>query len=166
MRIYLVGFMGCGKSTYGRSLADALGFNFIDLDAEIEKAEGKSIADFFTGKGEEAFRKAESDILRATAKTDNVVIATGGGAAAYSDNMDWMNQNGTTVYVKLFEPELIRRLSNEQESRPLIKDLDEGQLQEFVHKKLRERAPYYTQARCVVDPLSLEAKELAGLLRA
>jgi shikimate kinase len=156
--------MGSGKTTYGRQLAEELKWNFIDLDAEIEKAEKKSIADIFASGNEETFRKLEAGVLRDTAQFNHVVISTGGGAAAWDENMEWMNRNGKTVYLKLFETDLVRRLSSEQENRHLIKDLEIDQIHEFVHRKLRERAPFYTQAQIVIDPLSLDARELAHII--
>lgn len=99
MRIFLIGFMGCGKSTLGKKLATKLGYDFIDLDYQLEKQMGTSIGNYFAANGEEAFRKLESKTLKEFDYPINGVIATGGGTPCYFDNMDWMNSNGITIYM-------------------------------------------------------------------
>ena len=103
MKIYLVGFMGCGKSTYGKKLAGKLKYSSVDLDKLVEEKAGKTVYEIFESEGEDAFRKLEAEALRETADLDNCVIATGGGAPAYWENMAWMNENGKAVFLKLFE---------------------------------------------------------------
>lgn len=165
MRIYIVGFMGSGKSTYGAQLATELGFGFTDLDTNIEQTAGQSIASLFETEGEEHFRKLESEALLATAQLENHVIAAGGGTPVFNHQMEWMNDNGTTVYLKLFEPELTKRLSVEMATRPLLKEQTEETLPGFVYETLRERAFYYHQAQIVIDPLNMQPKELAEMLK-
>lgn len=165
MRIYIVGFMGSGKSTYGTQLASELGFGFTDLDANIEETAGQSISSLFEDKGEEHFRKLESEELLKTATLQNHVIATGGGTPIFNHQMEWMNDNGTTIYLRLFEGELTKRLATELGSRPLLKDQTEETLPEFIYNTLRERAFYYHQAQIVIDPLNMQPKELAEILK-
>ncbi|RYZ24966.1 MAG: shikimate kinase [Chitinophagaceae bacterium] len=165
MRIYIVGFMGSGKSTFGAQLATELGFGFTDLDTQVEEIAGQSVASVFEDKGEEFFRKLESEALSATEKLENHVIATGGGTPVFNHQAEWMNDNGTTVYLKLFESELSKRLSAEMALRPLLKDQTEETLPEFVYNMLRERAFYYQQAQIVIDPLHFSPKELAAMLK-
>jgi shikimate kinase len=157
--------MGSGKSTYGIQLAEALGYSFLDLDAAVCDKTGMSIPELFRDGNESRFRKAEEEALHATESLENIVVATGGGAAAFGSNMQWMNEHGTTIYLKLFEPELINRLQHEKSQRPLIADLDEEQLQSFVYSTLRARAPFYTQAQITIDPLSLTPAQLAEITR-
>jgi len=157
--------MGSGKSTYGAQLASALDFGFLDLDTQIEETAGQSISSLFEDKGEEHFRKLESEELIKTATLQNHVIATGGGTPVFNHQMEWMNDNGTTVYLRLFEGELTKRLSGDLSLRPLLKDQTEETLPEFVYNTLRERAFYYHQAQIVIDPLQMQPKELAEILK-
>ena len=115
MRIYLTGFMGAGKTMVGRSLAQKLGCEFIDLDYQIEHTSGETIESIFETGGESEFRKRESEILRNTNK-DPAVISTGGGCFIY--NRDWMLNNGKVVYLKVPFDTLVTRIGAET-SRPL-----------------------------------------------
>jgi shikimate kinase len=165
MRIYLTGFMGSGKTTYGKALAEKMDYGFTDLDEEAEKKAGKNIPAIFETEGEPHFRKLESEALKATATLENHVIATGGGAACHENQMDWMRENGLTVYLKLFEGELERRLIPLKEERPLIKNLGTEELQNFIYNTLRQRSAYYHKAEIVIDPLQLQPEELAEILK-
>lgn len=97
-RIFLIGFMGCGKTTLGRKLATRLGYTFYDLDHLLEEQAGMSVAEYFSSFGETAFRLAESEILKNTSYGENAVISTGGGLPCFFDNMDWMKAHGITLY--------------------------------------------------------------------
>jgi len=165
MQIYIIGFMGSGKSTFGKALAEEIGYGFVDLDKEIEKREKSTIQKIFTEKGEDAFRKAEHEALLASVNEENIVVATGGGAPCFQDNMKWMNDRGLTIYLKLFEGELKRRIEPEMEHRPLLKDLDSEGLERFVYNTLRERAVYYHQAKVVINPLIITPENMAAILR-
>lgn len=164
-RIYIIGFMGSGKSTYGKELAAELGYDFLDLDEAITKKAGISISQIFEKQGEEHFRKLESEALKETANLKNHVIATGGGTPCFHDQMQWMNEHGKTVYLKMFDGDLYARLQEEQEERPLIKGKSEEEFQDFIYKTLRERAVFYHQAEILIDPLRMEAKDLAAVLQ-
>lgn len=150
MLIYLVGFMGCGKSTIGKKLANRLGYHFIDLDIYIEQKHMSPIAAIFQKQGEAHFRQLESKSLREI-QGFGQVIATGGGTACFYDNMDWMNRQGTTIYLELSPEALFSRLVNVKYKRPSTKGLSDEELKQFIIQKLDERKPFYEQAKLKVN---------------
>ena len=160
MRIYLIGFMGCGKSTWGKKLAEKLDCAFIDIDKRIEAIEGGIVAEVFKIKGEEYFRKLEADVLRSTVLEKNAVISCGGGTPCYFDNMEWMKQRGKTVYLNLSPENLFGRLRTRKEKRPLIANLDDDQLRDFIFQKLSEREAFYLQADIKIDPAVSKPKDI------
>jgi shikimate kinase len=163
MRIFLTGFMGSGKTTMGRKLANYLGYQFVDLDKFLEEKAGMSINDFFQLHGETAFREFEKEILQNSSFSENTVIATGGGAPCYFDNMGWMNKNGVTVYLMVPPKGLVDRLKHATD-RPLIKGLSEQDLLKFITEKLKDREPFYKQARYIVNGLNLTAEKFASCI--
>lgn len=163
MIIFLVGFMGCGKSTKAKQLAQRLNCAVIDLDAVIVESQGLSIADYFAANGEDAFRQLESTTLKNYDYPETCVVATGGGLPCFFDNMDWMNANGRTVYLQMTPPQLVSRLHN-REKRPLLKGMDDEQLLEFIVKKLEERNPFYNKAQLTVDAFDLDGAKLEEAL--
>ena len=166
MLIYLTGFMGSGKSTYGVGLAGALGYNFIDLDEEIVEITGMSINDIFEKKGEDYFREKEAEALLKTFTLKDTVVATGGGAPCHYANMEKMNEHGITIYLKLFENELYNRLLQDVDKRPKLKGKTPDEVMDFVFKTLKERAFYYHQAQIVIYPPMIAATDLAKTLLA
>ena len=160
MRIYLIGFVGCGKSTWGKKLAEKLDCAFIDIDKRIEAIEGGTVAEVFKIKGEEYFRKLEADVLRSTVLEKNAVISCGGGTPCYFDNMEWMKQRGKTVYLNLSPENLFGRLRTRKEKRPLIANLDDDQLRDFIFQKLSEREAFYLQADIKIDPAVSKPKDI------
>jgi shikimate kinase len=164
MRIYLLGYMGCGKSTIGKKLAKTLGIPFIDLDERIEQQAGKTIVAIFEQDGEAVFRKIEQQALHHTFELENAVIATGGGAACYADNMDQMRVNGVTVYIELPAKVLADRLKNAATKRPLLKNKSEAEQLAFIEKALLEREPYYRRACVIVNGIDLNVKTLLDSL--
>lgn len=156
--------MGSGKSTMGRKLAGYLQYSFIDLDKLIENKAGMSIAEYFSLNGENQFRELERDILQQTEFGENAVIATGGGAPCYFSNMDWMNENGKTVYLSMEPKALANRLIHSKTQRPLIKGLNPDELVNFISLKLGSREPYYNKAHFIVGGTDLTAEKLAGYL--
>lgn len=164
MIVFLVGFMGCGKSTKAKQLANRLNCAVIDLDAEIVKKVGKSIAEYFAEFGEAAFRKLESDTLTTYSYPETCVVATGGGLPCFFDNMDWMNAKGQTVYLQMTPAQLVSRLGN-REKRPLLKGMDDEQLFTFIELKLAERNPFYTQSKVILDAFNLDAELLEKRLK-
>jgi len=163
--VFFMGYMGSGKSSIGKKIANKLGFNFIDLDVEIERLTEKSISEIFELKGEEAFRKLESETLRKTGKKD-VVIALGGGTACTDENIDYINSNGYTVYLKLSNEKLIGRLRQNKSKRPLIAKLNDKEIGEFVENQLTVRSPYYEKAHLIVNVDELKPEKLHQLIRA
>jgi shikimate kinase len=163
-RIFLIGFMGSGKSTLGSKLARRIGYDFIDMDRLIEETAELSIPAIFSEHGEEVFRKWESDILHELCHREKIVIATGGGAPCHSKLMDLMNTHGTTIYIRLSPAELRSRLRRSRTERPLIKGKSEEELIEYITKLLEQREKYYNQASFVVNGMNLRSEELATLL--
>jgi len=163
-RIFLIGFMGCGKTTLGRKLAARLGYTFYDLDHLLEEQAGMSVAEYFSNFGETAFRLAESEILKNTAYSENAVISTGGGLPCFFDNMDWMKAQGTTVYIKLSPKTLAGRLEHGKEERPLLRHKHGEELINFISEKLAERESFYMQAQVIADGLSLTAEKVVELV--
>ena len=154
MKIFLVGFMGCGKSYVGKRLATKFGFQFVDIDNIIENTEGSTIAQIFANQGETFFRQLESDTLKRLEKWDNIVIATGGGAACFHDNMQWMNEKGVTIYLKATPELLLSRLKSETEHRPILNGRTDLDLLEFIEMKLAERSQFYERALVTVEQLT------------
>lgn len=138
--------MGSGKTHWGRILAEKLGAPFLDLDEFIEKNEGKPVAEIFADSGEKGFRVLEREYLLRLAALPPAVVATGGGTPCFFDNMDWMKKNGATVYLETPPEILFERLKTEREQRPLLKNLSEAELKDFIQSRLREREVFYRQA--------------------
>ncbi|WP_231464087.1 shikimate kinase [Pedobacter sp. Leaf132] len=159
MIIFLVGYMGCGKSTKAKQLAHRLNCPVIDLDAEIVSQSGKTIAEYFEAFGESGFRTYESEMLKSYPYPETCVVATGGGLPCFFDNMDWMNNRGLTIYLQMTPAALVSRLHNRQK-RPLIKDLNDEELFVFIGEKLQERDPFYTKAKLIVDAFDLDGEKL------
>ena len=154
MLIFLLGFMGSGKSFCGKRIAANFDVPFFDLDHEIESSEKKSIKELFDVKGENVFRQIESAVLIDLVNKNNInsnqvsgVIACGGGTPCYHGNVEFMNQNGLTVWLDPSIETLIKRLKPGKSHRPLIENFSDAELEAFIHSKLSERAMYYGQAK-------------------
>ena len=150
-RIYLIGYMGSGKTTVGRSLAKKLDFQFIDMDDFIENRQRKTINEIFTEKGETDFRLLENKALEEISAFENVVISTGGGAPCFHNNLEIMNKTGFTVYLKVSPKELANRLNIYKNNRPLLKNKAPHEMIAFISENLEKREPYYNQAELVFD---------------
>jgi shikimate kinase len=164
MKIFLIGFMGSGKTTLGRKLATRMGYEFIDLDHKLEQQVELSIAEYFSFFGEDEFRKKEAEVLKKSLYPDDAIISTGGGLPCYFDNMDWMKANGKVVYIKLSPKTLADRLETGKEERPLLQDKHGDDLVAFIEQKLAEREDFYSQANIIVDGLSLTAERLEQII--
>ncbi len=164
MRIFLVGFMGAGKSTLGRELAPLMNMQFVDLDQEIETRAGKGIPAIFAAEGEAHFRDLEKQMLHEVIEKDNIIVACGGGTPCYFDNMDVMNKSGVTIYIKMSTDALTERLQQDG-SRPLINDLNNGELWQWIHTTLEDRETFYLQSQYKVKGKGLKASELAEFVR-
>ena len=152
MKIFLIGFMGSGKTYWGRQLSEKLRLPFFDLDEQIESHEGKTISQIFAEEGEEYFRLLEKDALHIIAEShDSFIMATGGGTPCYFNNIEFMNKAGTAVWLNTSVDLLFERLMKDKEHRPLIKNLNEAQLRTYIIKKFSDRKIYYEQAELVVE---------------
>lgn len=165
MILYLIGFMGSGKSTTGTRLASKLGWEFIDLDTEIENKTGLTISQIFSEKGEEFFRSLETELLHELGNRKDLVISCGGGTPCFNNNMDYMNSRGHTIYLKLQARALTDRLIKSSANRPLIKGLSEKELQEYIEAALHNREPYYNMSKSIIKGLSLDLSQLIDHLK-
>ena len=159
MKIFLIGFMGSGKTYWGKQLSEKLGIPFFDLDEQIVSHEGKPIIDIFASEGEEYFRFSEKDILHLiTESHESFVMACGGGTPCYFSNIEYMNQSGTTVWINTPMDVLFERLIDEKNHRPLISKLSDEQLKAYIIKKFADRKIYFEQADIVIEeePFQLE----------
>jgi shikimate kinase len=162
--IYIIGFMGSGKSTVGRKLAASMGWPFIDLDRKIEGVALKTIPRIFSEDGEEHFRRIESEVLRNLDNTKRTVVSTGGGTPCHGDNMDFMLQTGLTVYLKMTPGQLAKRLLDSSGERPLLKNVPDESLPGFIEEKLAHREKWYSKAEIIVDGLSLNIELLESIV--
>ena len=145
-RILLIGFMAAGKTTLGRALAKELGLQFIDLDHYIECRYRCTVSQLFADRGEEAFRQIERNMLHEVAEFEDVIIATGGGTPCFFDNMEYMNAQGTTVFLEAAVEVIYTRLTIARVQRPLVVGKSEEELRRYITDMLERRAPYYRQA--------------------
>ncbi len=146
MRFFLVGFMGSGKTYWGKKWSEASGLKCYDLDQEIELREGKSISRIFKEEGEEAFRKMEHTALKTLLHLDDFILSCGGGTPCWHNNMKLMNASGTTIYLKSNAVDLTERLRLEKEARPLLQQVPDDLLHDFIQERIDQRAPCYSQA--------------------
>ncbi len=163
-RAFLIGFMGSGKTTIGRHLAKDLKWQFLDLDAYIEKEEGRTIREIFAQEGEAAFRRIETEALAKVAQMESVVIAAGGGTPCNERNIEIMRHSGATVYIKVAPEELAKRLYSARENRPLIAQKTDDELLDYIKAKLSEREPFYSRAHMIVDGAALPFSTYATLV--
>jgi shikimate kinase len=163
-RIFLIGFMGSGKSTLGTRFARKIGYDYVDMDHLIEETAGMTIPGIFREHGEQVFRKWEHDILLELCEREHVVVSTGGGAPCHGEMISIMNRHGDTVYIKLPAPVLKDRLRHSRTERPLIRGKTEGELLDFIHQLLQEREPYYSRAKYTVDGVNLDLDTLEHIL--
>lgn len=150
-RIFLIGYMGAGKTTVGKDLAKRLGLSFVDLDCYIEGRYHKTVGQLFAEKGEDVFRDIERRMLHEVALFEDVLISTGGGAPCFFDNMEFMNTVGVTVYLKVSVEELAKRLELCKNTRPVLRGRSGDELTAFVAESLEKRTPFYTKATVIFD---------------
>lgn len=148
MLVFLTGFMGCGKSTVGRQLADELGFAFIDSDEQIEASVGMTIRELFEKQGEAAFRELETSFVSELDAKENTVVSVGGGLPCHHHLMDSLKRLGTVIYLETTPRTLTARLESERSQRPLLSTVPD--LTEFIEQKLGERSGIYQQAHFTV----------------
>ena len=165
MLVYLIGFMGSGKSTVGKKLSNRLGFSYIDLDSAIEQTEGRTVSKIFTEEGEIYFRNIEAEVLRDCSGKSDTVISCGGGTPCFNKNMEYMNNEGQTVYLEMTAAALMSRLLHSRSKRPLIAELDDNELDQFIRKSLAEREKWYLKSKYTIDGLNPDLNQLTSLLQ-
>lgn len=151
MVIFLVGFMGCGKSTLGPILAKRFGYKFIDTDAVVARREEMSVSDIFALKGEEGFRRLERALIQEIDSTQNTIVATGGGTPCCDDNIEIMLLKGVVVYFELSPQSLYARLVKSPTPRPRITGMQPEDLLQYITQTLTQREKYYLRASEVID---------------
>lgn len=162
--IFLVGFMGSGKTTWGKKIAQALHIPFIDLDHDIVAHIEMSIPEYFALHGEQRFRELESQFLKKQFGKD-AVISTGGGTPCFYDNMEWIKHNGLSLYLYHTPKSLYARLSqSDVNKRPVLKGLSNESLLAFIESKLQERKRYYEQAHIKFEQIHTPLEEIIDLI--
>lgn len=167
MKIFLIGLPGSGKTTIGKALAEALGVPFVDLDAEVEKQEGLTIKQIFDHKKEDYFRRVESTQLRKWCDTKNdFVMATGGGAPVFFDNIQIINQSGKSVFLDVSAREIARRITlTNRSERPLFAKSDAEALKDQVEFMRSQRIRFYNQAHLTITGMDISAKKILEMIR-
>lgn len=163
-RIYIIGYMCSGKSSISRRIASRIGYEQCDTDDLFEEKYRICVNDFFEKYGEDYFRKFESEILKKTEEMHNVVVSTGGGTPCFFDNMQWMNENGTTVFVKISPATACNRIKTAKRKRPLVYGKDEDKLTQFIENHYNSRLPFYEQAHITVKGENFDIDEVINLL--
>tara|TARA_B100000902_G_scaffold399656_1_gene471620 strand:+ start:5904 stop:6401 length:498 start_codon:yes stop_codon:yes gene_type:complete len=151
MRIFLIGFMGSGKTTLGKELSKDLDLKFIDLDAYIENKIGMTIIDIFNNKGEEKFRIIEKECLIELSTEKNIVIATGGGTPCFYNNMQMILDCGISIYLKTEIEDLLKRLEKDRKGRPLIQNKSINEIKTYIKNQLPKRDNFYKQSDYTID---------------
>ncbi len=164
-KVYIIGFMGSGKTTAGAKLASMLDWTFTDLDRSIEAHTGMTIPRIFSDKGEQFFREVEAELLRKLHSAANIVISTGGGTPVYADNMDYMLETGLTLYLKLTPAQLKSRLEGSKGERPLINNLNEDELLGFIEEKLQFREKWYERSELILNGFDIDVRSVCTEVR-
>lgn len=157
--------MGSGKSTMGRALASELNLTFIDLDTYLEERFFKTIPQIFAEEGEDAFRRKERKVLEEVASFDNVIVATGGGAPCFFDNMELMNKSGYCIFLDVHISSLINRLLHARVERPLIKGKSPEELREFIEELMKKRRPFYEKAHHILTGNEILPTQIIELVK-
>lgn len=165
-KVFLIGYMGCGKSSLGRKLAKATSMRFVDMDSVIEQREGAVISDIFRYEGEEYFRRAERALIDELASSDeDLIISTGGGAPTWGDNMEVMNRAGHSIYLRRTAQQIASRLSpHGRYKRPKLRGLNDEELVAFMTQNMAEREPFYARATHCIDCAECSDAELIELI--
>lgn len=151
-KIFIVGLPGSGKSTFGKSLAQALEKEFIDLDSEIVQEEKKSIPEIFKTEGEEQFRiKEQQNLHRVVENSSQFLLATGGGAPCFFDNMDYMKSNGYVIFLNTNIEDIVTRVLAEKSTRPLMEKVENEDMALNLKDLYKKRLPHYEKAHLVLD---------------
>ncbi|WP_321371032.1 shikimate kinase [uncultured Draconibacterium sp.] len=164
MRIYLIGYMGCGKSRMGRLLSEHMGMQFVDMDDYIEERNCRTIPQIFAEDGEDGFRKIERKALEELSEFTDVVIATGGGAPCFFDNIELMNKSGKTIFLNIDPAILADRLLKSKTERPLIKGKSRDELVAFIDDTLKKRKEFYSKARFEITEPDFDLDKLQEMI--
>ena len=157
-----MGYMGSGKTLVSKELNILNNFKIFDLDTEISKQNNRSITEIFKEKGEIFFRKTEKEVLEKILSSEkNIILSLGGGTPCYYNNIDSINEKTISVFLKTNVKTLAQRLSSEKDKRPLIQNISNEDLPEFIAKHLFERNPFYNQAKITINTDNLSAIEIA-----
>jgi len=163
MRVFLIGYMGSGKTTLGKKIAQKLNLKFIDSDKFIEESEQSTIPLIFNNNGEEKFREIESNAIKKITEQDNVIVSTGGGTPCFQNNLELLMLKGTVVYLQMKPAFLADRLINSKQNRPLILGKGKEELLQFIENHIKEREPFYQQAHFTIDAANLNAQKIDEL---
>jgi shikimate kinase len=163
--IFLVGFMGAGKTTLAKKLASKLGYTWLDTDQEIEKKEGRKVSEIFEVRGEAYFRALEKQFVDDLISNQQIVIATGGGLPCFNDNMSKLNKLGTTIYLERTPKELFQRVKQATNSRPLITHKSDEELLEYIETTMEKRREIYLQSTIIADRFSQTPEKIIALLQ-
>lgn len=158
-RIIIIGYMGSGKTTVGHALSQELGLPFYDLDWYIETRMHRTVKQIFDEKGEEGFRKIEHNLLHEVAEFEDVIISCGGGTPCFFDNIDYINRQGETVYLKCATDVLYKHLKMGKTVRPLLLNKTPDEVKTFIEAQLKQREPFYAKAKHIVDVSLMDNKE-------
>ena len=156
--------MGSGKSYWAHKLSDGLNIPAFDLDKEIEKTESKTIAEIFAGNGEAYFRQKENEVLKSFADKNDFVLATGGGAPCFHDNIEWMNAHGITIWIDEPLSTIASRLQKEKSHRPLIANIADEELEAFFYEMREKRQPFYSKAKFRLNGNNISEKDFLKIL--
>ncbi|UTW61331.1 shikimate kinase [bacterium SCSIO 12741] len=162
--IFLIGYMGSGKTTWGKKLAHRTNLPFVDLDAALVQHFQMSINDYFEKHGVDAFRLEEQKMLHKVSEKQGQIIACGGGTPCYHNNIDWMNEHGMTIYFSATAEQLHSRLKKDRSQRPLLKDEKEANLLGPITLQLERRVIDYSKAKWSIDAFNLNATKLNALI--
>lgn len=165
MLIYLIGYMGSGKTTAGKVLAEKLDYTFLDLDKHIENKYKINIPDLFAKYDEGAFRKLERETLHETFKLKNTVVSTGGGTPCFYKNIESINKNGLSIYLQMNPKSLYERLARSKKKRPLLVEKYPDEILDHITNHLETREKFYNQAKMIVDGEDLDIEDLGKRLQ-
>ena len=165
MKVYLIGYMGSGKSSAGKLLAEKMKVDFLDFDRYIENETGKTIAEIFDTEGEEKFRELENQYLKKILNKENTVVSLGGGTPCFHNNIELINKSGKSVYLDMDVESLVKRLFKARNKRPLIRGLNETELKYFIEANLEKRKAVYEQAHFTVNASGLSVEEVSEEIR-
>lgn len=163
-RVFLIGFSGCGKTSHGKKLATLYNYRFIDTDWLFKERYQTSILDFFKNHGEAEFREKEYVLLQEVCSEKQAVIALGGGTPCYKNAMDLIRQSGVSIYIKMSETSIFKRLKDSKNIRPLAFGKNDDELKQFIENTLKERSPVYESAHIIIKGEDLDSKNLKSAI--